>query len=206
VEKLRDQARRTKTLVTNLLSFSRQMPAEKTLLDIGAVLNSAVQLRQLDLKGKTIRIQLQADGLLPAVRGDSNQLLQVFFNIVSNAVDAMEDVGGGMLTVRAFRAGAKVAVEFGDTGPGIKDTSLVFDPFYTTKPVGKGTGLGLSICYGIVQEHNGQITCWNRPEGGATFRVELPAVMASFPRAGLKLPESNKGEAEKEFAGQAEKR
>lgn len=185
-ERLREQARRTKMLVTNLLSFARQMPAEKTLLDITAVLGSAVQLRQLDLKGKSIRMQVQNEGLLPAVRGDANQLLQVFFNIVSNAVDAMEDAGGGVLTLKTFRDGGNVVIEFTDTGAGIKEPSLVFDPFYTTKPVGRGTGLGLSICYGIVQEHGGQITCCNRPEGGATFRVELPAVMAVFPKIGVK--------------------
>src|SRR2546425_13358915 len=84
----------------------------------------------------------------------------------------MEEIGGGVLNVRTLRDRANVVIEFSDTGPGIKEPHLVFDPFYTTKPVGKGTGLGLSICYGLVQEHGGQITCFNRPEGGATFRSE----------------------------------
>ena len=65
-------------------------------------------------------------------------------------------------------------IEFTDSGPGVKDASRVFDPFYTTKPVGKGTGLGLSICYGIVTEHGGTILVKNQPTGGATFRVALP--------------------------------
>jgi len=179
--KIRDQARRTKTLVTNLLSFARQVPAERTLIDINAVVASAVQLRGLDLRGKNIDIELRAESVLPGVRGDPNQLLQVFFNIISNAVDAMEETGGGVLTVRTCRERANVIIEFSDTGPGIKEPNLVFDPFYTTKPVGKGTGLGLSICYGLVQEHGGHISCLNRPEGGATFRIELPAVMAMLP-------------------------
>jgi two-component system, NtrC family, sensor kinase len=74
-----------------------------------------------------------------------------------------------------------VVILFSDTGPGIKDPQRVFDPFYTTKPVGKGTGLGLSICFGIVQEHSGKIHCYNSQQGGAVFRVELPAVLAAFP-------------------------
>jgi signal transduction histidine kinase len=179
--KIREQARRTKTLVTNLLSFARQVPAERSLIDINAVVNSAVQLRRLDLRGKHIDINLQAETVLPGVRGDPNQLLQVFFNIISNAVDAMEEVSGGVLTVCTRRERGSVVIEFSDTGPGMKEPNLVFDPFYTTKPVGKGTGLGLSICYGLVQEHGGHISCYNRREGGATFLIELPAVLAMFP-------------------------
>jgi two-component system NtrC family sensor kinase len=97
-------------------------------------------------------------------------------------VDALEETGGGSLVVRTLREKNNVVIEFSDTGPGIKDPQAVFDPFYTTKPVGKGTGLGLSICYGIVQEHGGAISCFNRHQGGATFRIELPAVTAVLPK------------------------
>jgi signal transduction histidine kinase len=180
-EKIREQARRTKTLVTNLLSFARQVPAEKQLLDLNNVISSALQLRKLDLREKHIRIELKSHSVLPAVRGDPNQLLQVFYHLIRNAVEAMEEVGGGVLTVSTHREKANVVIEFSDTGPGIRDVDRVFDPFYTTKPVGKGTGLGLSICYGIIQEHGGQITGYNRP-GGSTFRIELPAVLALLPR------------------------
>jgi signal transduction histidine kinase len=181
-QKIRDQARRTKDLVTNLLSFARQVPAEKQLLDLNVVLAGAVQLRNLDLREKNIRIELENRTVLPAVRGDPNQLLQVFYHLISNAVDAMETIGGGVLLIRAFREKANVVIEFSDTGPGMKDPDRVFDPFYTTKPVGKGTGLGLSICYGVMQEHGGRITGFNRAEGGSTFRLELPAVLAVFPQ------------------------
>jgi signal transduction histidine kinase len=68
-------------------------------------------------------------------------------------------------------------LEFADNGPGLEEVDRVFDPFYTTRPVGQGAGLGLSVCYGIIQEHNGKISCQNRPEGGAIFRIELPAVI-----------------------------
>jgi signal transduction histidine kinase len=114
--------------------------------------------------------------------------LQVFFNIINNAVDAMEEVNGGTLTVRTLCERGNVVILFSDTGPGISEPRLVFDPFYTTKPVGKGTGLGLSICYGLIHDHSGQISCYNRPEGGATFRIEIPAVPAMFSSRGFSPP------------------
>jgi two-component system NtrC family sensor kinase len=182
-EKIREQARRTRELVNNLLSFARQVPAEKQLLEVNSILASAVQLRTLDLRDKRIRIETQNRTALPAVRGDPNQLLQVFFQIISNAVDAMESTGGGLLTIRTLREHGNVVIEFSDTGPGLEEPEKVFDPFYTTKPVGKGSGLGLSICYGIIQEHGGKITGFNRIDGGAVFRVELPVVLALSPQS-----------------------
>jgi len=179
--KIRDQARRTKTLVANLLRFARQVPPERTLLDINTVVTNAVQLRALDLRSSKSRIDMQLESVLPGVRGDGNQLLQVFFNIVNNGIDAMEATEGGVLTIKTIRDRGNVVILFTDTGPGIKDPQRVFDPFYTTKPVGKGTGLGLSICFGILQEHAGKILCYNSQQGGAVFRVELPAVLAAFP-------------------------
>jgi len=179
--KIRDQARRTKTLVGNLLSFARQVPAERTLLDLNTVVTNAVQLRALDLRNSGTKIELKLESVLPGVRGDGNQLMQVFFNIVNNAVDAMESHNGGTLTIKTMRDRANVAILFSDTGPGLKEPHRVFDPFYTTKPIGKGTGLGLSICFGIVQEHAGKILCYNSQTGGAVFRVELPAVLAALP-------------------------
>ncbi len=194
--KIREQARRTKTLVGNLLSFARQVPPERTLLDLNTVVSNAVQLRALDLRGGTTKVELQLESVLPGVRGDGNQLMQVFFNIVNNAIDAMESAhGGGTLTIKTMRDRASVVVLFSDTGPGLKEPHRVFDPFYTTKPVGKGTGLGLSICFGIIQEHGGKILCYNRQEGGAVFRVELPAVLAALPTREAQL--SGAGSAQK---------
>ena len=71
---------------------------------------------------------------------------------------------------------SEIVLKFSDSGPGIRDPQRVFDPFYTTKPVGKGTGLGLSAVYGVVQDHGGQITCQNQPQGGAQFLIRLPAI------------------------------
>ena len=186
--KIREQARRTKNLVQNLLSFARQVPPERTLLDINSVVTNAVQLRALDLHSGGSRIDMQLESVLPGVRGDNNQLMQVFFNIINNAMDAMNEAGGGVLTIRTLRDRGNVVILFSDTGPGIREPHRVFDPFYTTKPVGKGTGLGLSICYGILQEHGGRILCYNGQTGGAVFRVELPAVLAALPGRGPQVP------------------
>src|SRR6266853_1777863 len=130
--------------INNLLSFAHQVPSEqRSLVDVNTVVTSSAQLRRLDLRGKNIRIELQTGASIPAVRGDPNQLLQVFFNIINNAVDALEEVSGGTLTVRTLCERGNVVILFSDTGPGVSEPRLVFDPFYTTKPVGKGTGLGL---------------------------------------------------------------
>jgi len=85
-----------------------------------------------------------------------------------------------VLTVLTLFEKGYVVILFSDSGKGMRDPHLVFDPFYTTKPVGQGTGLGLSICYGLVHDQGGKISCQNRPEGGAIFRVELPAVPTLF--------------------------
>ena len=95
--------------------------------------------------------------------------------------DALSESGGGKVMLRTYRQQNNVSIEIADNGPGLKDPSRVFDPFYTTKPVGKGTGLGLSATYGIIQDHQGQITCHNRLQGGATFLILLPALGEAAP-------------------------
>jgi len=196
-EKIREQAQRTKTLVNNLLSFARQVPSEqRTPVDINAIVNTSAQFRRFDLRDKNIRIEVQAGPAIPEVRADMNQLLQVFSNIINNAVYAMQE-SGGTLTVRTLLEKDNVVILFSDTGPGMRNPHLVFDPFYTTKPVGKGTGLGLSICYGLIRDQGGQISCYNRPEGGATFRIELPAVPAAFPFPPRSVPSPSPGNTAK---------
>jgi len=88
-----------------------------------------------------------------------------------------------LLRVSAQQEHDEVIVLFSDSGPGIKEPHRVFDPFYTTKPIGKGTGLGLSAVYGVVQDHLGQITCHNKPEGGAVFLLRLPVAASADPQA-----------------------
>jgi signal transduction histidine kinase len=133
------------------------------------------------LEKRDINLTVQGEGAVPRVLGNSNQLLQAFLQVVENAVDALQEAGGGSLRVSLRHEGTEVVIEFADTGPGLRDPERVFDPFYTTKPVGKGTGLGLSATYGVVQDHKGQITCYNRPEGGAAFEIRLPALRLGSP-------------------------
>jgi len=175
IEKIGQQARRTKRLVENLLNFAQQTPAEKTSVHINSLLNNVLQLREPDLTAKKIKLKVRLDPELPRIQGNSNQLLQVFLHMMNNALDALQETGGGLLSIITSTEDDWVVVQFSDTGPGIKEPQKIFDPFYTTKPVGAGTGLGLSVCYGIVQDHGGEIACENNVHGGATFRIKLPA-------------------------------
>ena len=180
-QKIGQQARRTRDLVNDLLSFAQQTPGEKTPLELKPLLQRAVQMEGFKLENREISLTVKSDGTLPRVLGNSNQLLQAFLQVVENAVDALQDAGGGRLLVSLRHEGNEVVIEFADTGPGLRNPERVFDPFYTTKPVGKGTGLGLSATYGVVQDHKGQITCYNRPEGGAAFEIRLPALKTGAP-------------------------
>jgi len=175
VQKMEHQLRRTRTLVSSLLSFAKQVPAEKSPIDVNALLQTSVRLRPPQHHGSFIQIQTDLGGNVPRVLGDSNQLLQVCLHITNNAMHAMSEKGG-VLRVCTRSEKDFVVIEFTDEGPGIDKPGRVFDPFYTTRPVGQGAGLGLSVCYGIIQEHKGRITCQNRPEGGAILRIELPAL------------------------------
>jgi signal transduction histidine kinase len=173
-QRIGQQARRTRDLVADLLSFSQQSPSEKVLVDVTAVVQRALQMHEVQVRGKNIRVEANLDLGLPRIWGNTNQLLQTFLHLTENAIDALNEVGGGSLLVSAKSENNEVVVQFSDSGPGMTDPQRVFDPFYTTKPIGKGTGLGLSATYGVIQDHQGQITCHNKPEGGAVFVVRFP--------------------------------
>ena len=175
VDKVYKQAQRTHRIVQNLLSFARQHKPERVPVRLNSIIEDTLALRDYDLRMSQIQVSLQLSDDLPEVPADPHQLQQVFLNLINNAVDAILEVAEvGELRVRTGVEENQVFVEFTDSGPGVKDASRVFDPFYTTKPVGKGTGLGLSICYGIITEHGGRILVQNGTQGGATFRIELP--------------------------------
>jgi signal transduction histidine kinase len=173
--KIGQQARRTRELVSSLLSFAQQSPGEKTLLDMGSLLQRALQMKMLRIENKNIHVESRIATDLPQIWGNVNQLFQCCVEIIGNATDALEEVAGGTLSVSALREGDELLLEFSDSGPGVRDPQRIFDPFYTTKPVGKGMGLGLSVTYGIVQDHKGRISCQNLPAGGAVFELRFPA-------------------------------
>jgi two-component system NtrC family sensor kinase len=171
------ETQRTKQIVQNLLSFARQMPPQRNPVQLNPILRRTIQLRSYDLNSHGVEVIEHLDDALPDVIGDAHQLQQVFLNILNNAYDAVEEVGRpARIEIVSAKSGDSVEVSFSDNGNGITHPDKIFDPFFTTKEVGKGTGLGLSICYGIVQEHGGEILYHNNIGGeGATFVVRLPA-------------------------------
>jgi signal transduction histidine kinase len=174
VRKIVNQSQRTRDLISNLLNFAQQSSGEKQMVDLNMLLQRCVQMCELQRHDQRIRIETKIETVLPKVWGDGHKLFQTLVQIVENALDALEEAGGGVLRVSAELNGHEVILQFSDSGPGVKEPHRVFDPFYTTKPIGKGTGLGLSAVYGVVQDHHGQITCQNKPEGGAVFMLRLP--------------------------------
>ncbi len=193
-EKLYKQAQRTHRIVQNLLSFARQHKPERIPVHMNQTLEETLALRDYDLRMSNIRVHLDLAPDLPVTAADPHQLQQVFLNMVNNAVDAiLERSTEGDLWVRTGIEGERLVIEFTDSGPGVKDPSRVFDPFYTTKPVGKGTGLGLSICYGIVTEHGGTIRVRNIPTRGASFTIDLPCQPVAASGSPLDTPKPDPG-------------
>jgi signal transduction histidine kinase len=148
-------------------------------VSLNGVLQKVLALRASAHRAASIEVVRHYDERLPRVPSDPLLLHQVFLNMVMNAEHAIAATGraGRMeLTTSLGVSGDRIVVQLRDTGTGIPDDTLtrIFEPFYTTKDVGKGTGLGLAIAYGIVQEHGGDISAANHPEGGAIFTVELP--------------------------------
>jgi two-component system NtrC family sensor kinase len=170
------EAQRTRVIVQNLLSFARQMPAQREPAQVNTILKQTMKLRAYDLENHGVELTEKYAAELPMVIGDPHQLQQVFLNILNNAYDAVQETRRtGKIEVQTVHRSDKIEIVFRDNGPGISQIDRIFDPFFTTKEVGKGTGLGLSICYGIIHAHRGEIVARNNPDGdGSTFIVRLP--------------------------------
>jgi signal transduction histidine kinase len=176
LEKIERQTFRAAKIVNGLLNLARPAQVDAGPIDLNAVINDVLSLLEHQLRNGSIQVrkELAAPGLI--VQAMEFKLQQVFLNLFLNARDAMPR--GGWLTITSsVRAdGAAAVVEISDTGSGIPSDHLsrIYDPFFTTKDLGKGTGLGLSITYGIVQEHDGTITCESAVGKGTRFTLTLP--------------------------------
>lgn len=175
LEIIAEQARKGSSVVQGLLDFSRQSISTREAVSVNAVIENVVRLLSLQAVKSGISIEQElAD--IPYREADPRQIEQVIFNLILNAMQAI-DTSGTVKVITAKTASGNVEIRVEDTGPGITEElqCKIFDPFYTTKPVGKGTGLGLSICLGIIRDHNGTIDVESRIGEGATFIVRLPA-------------------------------
>ncbi len=177
LDKLNSQAQRAKRIVGNLLTFAREQPADHQAVSPHELVSQTLELvrYQMEVKNVTFRVSVAPD--LPDILGNPHELQQVLVNLLTNARDALAEVGGGEVDVSADVEGHLVRLVVGDSGPGIRGDLLasLFEPFVTSKPQGSGTGLGLSISQGIIQQHKGTITARNRDGGGAEFTITLPA-------------------------------
>jgi len=177
---IENQGNNCRRIVEKLLTFARIPETATTETDVVDGLQKVVNVVTNTLLTKKVDLKTNIKEDLPKVRGDGQQLEQVFLNIINNAVAAMDD-NGGILTISAQRSNDMVNISFTDTGPGIpiENRDKIFEPFFTTKKVGEGTGLGLSVSHGIVSKFGGDIRVksQSRAEGGepgTTFTVVLP--------------------------------
>jgi two-component system NtrC family sensor kinase len=179
LETIHHEATRASKIVSHLLTFARQRPAERMDADLNAIVTDTIALRHYALTTAQIELDLALDPTMPHTWADPFQLQQVVLNLITNAEQALAEwAGPRRIAVWTRRDDEWLIIAVSDTGAGIPldQRDRIFNPFYTTKPVGQGTGLGLSISDGIVREHGGQIRVESSPGAGATFLVQLPRV------------------------------
>ncbi|MEK6583748.1 MAG: ATP-binding protein [Nitrospirota bacterium] len=188
------QTGRMMRIIDHLRAFARQSTGAFEQVNLNDVIDDSFTLITQQLKNHNIEIMKELDESIPRIWGDHNRLEQIFLNLMTNAKDAMEENGEGVLSIKTqpiidmtVDKNGKVTgvlVLFSDTGVGIGDNIMdkIFDPFFTTKEVGKGTGLGLSISYSILNDHGGSITAESNAGTGTTFRLEFPVERRMLPR------------------------
>ncbi|UCE23356.1 MAG: HAMP domain-containing protein [Candidatus Zixiibacteriota bacterium] len=175
------QARRCKTIVQNLLRFSRSSrTSELDEVDINRIIDDTCAFVGHQLSMNQIELIVEKQDNLPVIHGNASQLQQVFTNLIINAMHASPPNTRIKLVSRLSPAlgefGGAVEILCVDQGVGMpkEDVKRIFEPFFTTKEVGKGTGLGLSVSYGIIREHGGEIKVDSAPGKGTTFTIILP--------------------------------
>ncbi|WP_034602715.1 ATP-binding protein [Maridesulfovibrio frigidus] len=184
------QAHVCRKIVSDLLGFSRQTESEKKEMCFNNSILEVVQLVSHAFKLEQIEISTVLDDRFPIIHGDPEKLKQVWLNLLSNAMEAVDEHGAIQITTILDISTMTITALFADTGHGVDQQKLgtIFDPFYSTKPVGKGTGLGLSVSFGIIKDHGGTIEAispipkdtlarMNRADTsgpGTLFKVVLP--------------------------------
>jgi len=178
VERILSTSLYAREIVKKLLTFARQMPPQKTRVNLNDLVKNAVNFLESRCASDGIELHCSLHPDLPEIDADPSQLNQVFVNLVVNAMQAMPD--GGKLTVCTLKERAKVSLTIEDTGIGMDDEVLkkIFTPFFTTKEVGLGTGLGLPVAHGIITAHGGSIKVESEVGKGTTCRIQLPAKKA----------------------------
>jgi len=175
LNRISELARRMGRIISNLRSFAKQESEPVTDVDIVAVVDTVLEMNQTRIRHDQVQINWSPPPKPIFVRGGEVRLQQVLVNLLTNAIDAMENSAPRLIEISVKAGQTKARLRVRDTGPGIKAPEKIFEPFYTTKSVGKpdGMGLGLSISYGLVQSFGGDIRGENHPDGGAIFTVEL---------------------------------
>jgi PAS domain S-box-containing protein len=173
-------------IIQHMRDFARQSDIVRTRVNINDPLRDVFKVLGHQLRVHEVQLKLELDPNLPFIMADHNRLEQVFINLVTNAVDAMDEKSNQpafkdaqkVLTIKSARDQGQVVVTVSDTGVGMGAEVLgqIFEPFFTTKDVGKGTGLGVSISYGIVKDYDGSIDIQSRVGEGTTFIIKFPAV------------------------------
>ena len=172
------QVQRCKRITQNLLRFSRRTTSVIETLNLNEFLEEVIELMEREARTSGIKFISDLEEGLPPLLTDPSQLQQVFLNLITNAVDAHDGKPYGSIHISTRsddqRQGAEVV--FADTGSGISQENLerIFDPFFSTKPVGKGTGLGLSICYSTIKRLGGDVFVQSELDKGTVFTIFLP--------------------------------
>jgi signal transduction histidine kinase len=177
---MREGTRRIREIVLSLRNFSRLDEADMKQVNLHDGLDSTLLILTNRLKRKPQEAPIaivKQYGELPLVNCYASQLNQVFLNILSNAIDAIEELEAPLITIQTSATESHIQVKIQDNGIGMNEAvqAKLFDPFFTTKEVGKGTGLGMSISYQIItQKHGGTIQCQSAPNQGSTFTMTIP--------------------------------
>ena len=191
VQLIHKQARKAAELVQGLLMFSRPSRHQSQRFRIAELVARAVDLRKAELNARHIMVDVDSAAELPTIEVDPQHMTQVLVNLLSNAEQAIASVSDhGRITIHIKALDDKQEILIDDSGPGVRPEirSKIFDPFFTTHRTSGGSGLGLTICLVIVKEHGGTIEAQASPEGGARFRILLPAATSATPPA--KTPNS----------------